>query len=52
MGLYPAAAPRASQAAVPVARRGYPSDLSDGEWSLIEPLLPAPRWGGPAGGRP
>lgn len=52
MGLYPAAAPRASHAAVPVARRGYPSDLSDGEWSLIEPLLPAPRWGGPAGGRP
>jgi hypothetical protein len=23
-----------------------------GEWSLIEPLLPAQRWGGPAGGRP
>ena len=52
MGLYPAAAARASHAAVPVIRRGYPSDLSDGEWSLIEPLLPAPRWGGPAGGRP
>ena len=52
MGLYPAVAARASHAAVPVARRGYPSDLSDGEWSLIEPLLPAPRWGGPAGGRP
>jgi putative transposase len=52
MGLYPAAAAHASHAAVPAARRGYPSDLSDGEWSLIEPLLPAPRWGGPAGGRP
>jgi putative transposase len=36
----------------PCARRGYPSDLSDAEWSLIEPLLPAPRWGAPAGGRP
>jgi transposase len=52
MGLYPAAAARASHATAPAARRGYPSDLSDGEWSLIEPLLPAPRWGGPAGGRP
>jgi transposase len=51
MGLYPAAAARAS-AAVPIGRRGYPSDLSDAEWSLLEPLLPAPRWGGPAGGRP
>jgi putative transposase len=51
MGLYPAAASRASPAAG-CARRGYPSDLSDGEWSLIGPLLPAPRWDGPAGGRP
>jgi transposase len=54
MGLYPAAAPSASQtgASLPVDRRGYPSDLTDYEWSLIEPLLPAPRWGGPVGGRP
>jgi transposase len=47
MGLYPAAADRAS----PPARRGYPCDLSDAEWLLIEPLLPVPRCGGPAGGR-
>jgi transposase len=54
MGLYPAAASSASQigASLPVDRRGYPSDLTDYEWSLIEPLLPAPRWGGPVGGRP
>jgi len=53
MGLYPAAASGASPSAdLSAARRGYPSDLSDGEWLLIEPLLPAPRWGGPAGGRP
>ena len=29
-------------------RRGYPSDLSDAQWALIEPLLPEPS----AGGRP
>jgi transposase len=54
MGLYPAAASGASQtgASLRGARRGYPSDLTDAEWSLIEPLLPAPGWGGPAGGRP
>ena len=53
MGLYPAAASGASPSAnLPAARRGYPSDLSDDEWLLIEPLLPPPRWGGPAGGRP
>jgi transposase len=32
--------------------RRYPSDLSDGEWNLIEPLIPPPRSGGPKGGRP
>jgi transposase len=32
--------------------RRYPSDLSDGEWALIEPLIPPPRSGGPKGGRP
>lgn len=29
------------------SRKGYPSDLSDAQWSLIEPLLPVPhRFGG------
>ncbi|MGI8814597.1 MAG: IS5 family transposase [Pseudonocardia sp.] len=32
-------------------RRGYPSDLTDAQWALIEPLLPAPR-GGREFGRP
>ena len=50
-GFVPCRRASASHAAA-VARRGYPSDLSDGEWALIEPLLPAPRWGSPAGGRP
>src|ERR1700754_4236448 len=27
-------------------RRGYPSDLTDQQWELVEPLLPAPRSGG------
>jgi hypothetical protein len=54
MGLSPAAAPGAIQIGANLrgARRGYPSDLSDAEWSLIEPLLPAPGWGSPADGRP
>jgi transposase len=52
MGLYPAAARGASHNSVAAARRGYPTDLSDAEWSLIEPLLPAPVWVSPAGGRP
>jgi putative transposase len=30
------------------ARRPYPSDLTDAEWELVGPLLPAP----PGGGRP
>jgi transposase len=29
-------------AAVSLSRRGYPSDLTDGQWALIEPLLPEP----------
>jgi transposase len=33
-------------------QRRYPSDLSDREWALIEPLLPPARSGGPKGGRP
>ena len=27
-------------------RQAYPSDLSDTEWQLLEPLLPAPKPGG------
>jgi transposase len=27
-------------------RRAYPSDLTDAQWALIEPLLPPPRRGG------
>jgi len=29
-----------------VPRRPYPSDLSDAEWALLDPLLPAARSGG------
>jgi transposase len=32
------------------AGEGYPSDLTDEQWALVEPLLPAPRTG-PKGGR-
>jgi transposase len=53
MGLYPAAACDASRSAGAAgARRGYPSDVSDVEWALIEPLLPAPGWLTGSGGRP
>jgi transposase len=31
---------------VPLPRRGYPSDLTDAQWALIEPLLPEPSTGG------
>ena len=27
-------------------RKTYPSDLSDAEWALLEPLVPAPKSGG------
>ncbi len=27
-------------------RKGYPTDLTDGEWRLLEPLVPAPKVGG------
>lgn len=27
-------------------RRAYPSDLTDAEWEIIEPLIPAGKWGG------
>jgi transposase len=29
-----------------MVRRAYPSDLSDAEWTLLEPLVPAPKPGG------
>jgi len=29
-----------------MTRQAYPSDLSDREWELLEPLIPAPRPGG------
>jgi putative transposase len=35
------------QPAMTIRRRPYPSDLSDGEWKILEPLLPT----GKAGGR-
>ena len=28
------------------ARKSYPSDLSDAEWTILAPLLPAPKPGG------
>ncbi len=33
---------RGGQGGAVVARRGYPSDLTDAQWALIEPLLPEP----------
>src|SRR3954469_10971367 len=33
-------------------RKPYPTDLTDEQWELIEPLLPAPKSGGKKGGRP
>jgi transposase len=30
-----------------MARRSYPTDVTDDEWSLIEPLLPKPQRRGP-----
>ena len=30
----------------------YPSDMSDAEWQVIEPALPAPAWKAGKGGRP
>ena len=28
------------------ARAAYPSDLSDGQWAFVEPLIPEPKTGG------
>ena len=33
-------------------RRRYPSDTTDAEWELFEPLLPAPASTTPSGGHP
>jgi transposase len=35
-----------------MSRKPYPTDLTDGQWQLVQPLLPAPKSGGPKGGRP
>jgi transposase len=32
--------------------RRYPSDMTDAEWAVCEPLLPAPAWRAGRGGRP
>jgi transposase len=32
--------------------RRYPSDMTDAEWAVIEPVLPAPAWLAGRGGRP
>lgn len=34
------------------SRRAYPTDLTDAQWDLIEPFVPAPKSGGQKGGRP
>ena len=34
------------QPAMTMRRKPYPSDLSDGEWKILEPLLPAEKEGG------
>jgi transposase len=33
-------------------QRRYPSDTTDGQWAVIDPLLPDPAWLGGRGGRP
>ena len=33
-------------------RNPYPTDLTDEQWQLLEPLLPSPKSGGTKGGRP
>jgi putative transposase len=33
-------------------RKPYPTDLTDEQWELAQALLPAPKSGGPKGGRP
>jgi transposase len=33
-------------------RAAYPTDLTDAEWQILKPLVPAPKCGTPKGGRP
>jgi putative transposase len=33
-------------------RPTYPTDLTDAEWAVLKPLVPAPKCGPPKGGRP
>lgn len=33
-------------------QRRYPSDMSDSEWPVCEPMLPHPAWQAGKGGRP
>jgi transposase len=35
-----------------IRARRYPSDMTDAEWAVCEPLLPAPAWLAGRGGRP
>lgn len=35
-----------------MTRRGYPSDLTDEQWTWLQGLIPKPKSGGPKGGRP
>lgn len=34
------------------SRKAYPTDLTDAEWAVLKPLVPAPKSGTPKGGRP
>ena len=67
MPFYPAAVSDVHPAAVPgtvacrccpgrlsrsARARRYPSDMSEAEWAVCEPLLPAPAWLAGHGGRP
>lgn len=35
-----------------MTRKPYPTDLTEAQWERLRPLLPAPRSGGPKGGKP
>ena len=35
-----------------MTRKPYPTDLTDGQWDRLEPLIPRPKSGTPKGGRP
>ncbi|MEY9864330.1 transposase [Catenulispora sp. GAS73] len=36
----------------PVRQRAYPTDLTDGQWAAIVPMIPVPAWMDGRGGRP